>query len=78
MLDPIRYFRLMRLGPITDVLSMSRISAYPRLSKFVMIVGPLRDEVRISLVAILLKPSLDIGCYELSFLRSAGIGNNRS
>ena len=68
----------MRLRPVGNVLSMRRIGAYPRLRKFIVIVRPLRHEVRIALKAILLKPRLDIRCYELALFGAASISDNRS
>src|ERR1700676_587641 len=43
-----------------------------------MIVGPLRDDMRIALVAILLKPGLDVGRRELAFFGAAGVRDDRS
>src|SRR5580658_5393651 len=69
---------LMTLGPVSYSLGVRRISAHPSLRQLVVIISPLRDEMRLSLELILLKPSLDVGSNQLAGLGTTLILHDRS
>jgi hypothetical protein len=71
LLNPISDYILMGFGPVGDVLGVRGIGADPSLREFVVIIGPLRNEVRTALILILLEPSLDIRSDELAGFGSA-------
>ena len=62
---------LCALGPVVDILGVRRISAHPTLRQLVMVIGPLRDDMRLTLIAILLKPRFHVRRDQLAGLWAA-------
>ena len=60
ILDPLLNHTPVLVRPIINILRVSGICIYPSLRQAVVCVCPLRDQVRLSHVAVLLKPRFDI------------------
>src|ERR1700730_5401301 len=78
LLDPIRHFGFMALGPLRNVRGMRRGSAHPRLRELIMVISPLRHYVWIALEAVLLKPGFDVGRDELPLFRPTRVLDDRA